>query len=705
MNSDYRFMRFGMLHCAILFVICFSSIAQSQDLNQELDARFPDSAPEPGPALISQESMTGSENIFYVRDQWRFMPGDSLAWADTLYDDSHWTFASTNLTEADLSFVEWSGMGWFRKKFIVDPEFRGKPLALLIDRHLGASEIYLNGEKVHELGSFSSAPENARTYSQDTPVAIVFPDREEHLLAVRFINPDIAGSGSLKEYNGFRFLLGDWEKHQNRHYAFISQWTSRNMFYIGALASFAIIHFLLFVFYPVEPRNLFFSLFVALLALLSYFFYRSELSGHTFEALYFNKFILISELIVLVFAARFTHSIEKHHAPFYSNAMFILGLAIAGVIAFFHSEFAWLREILVLIFVAEILRTVFMMLYKKRRGVWVLGIGLVLFLTGLLYSIMVNFDLLAGEPQTGNMIGAGFLVLSMSVYLSREFATTQKNLSQKLEEVKILSEKTIEQERIYKEREIEKRVLESENKRKSRELEEARQLQLSMLPGRMPSLRGYDIAVHMDTATEVGGDYYDYSLSKNGSLLLAIGDATGHGMKAGIMVAAAKSYFHTLAHEYSSLQMLKRISSGLRNLNLKIMYMGMMLVYCKKDCVEISTAGMPPALHYVRQEERVERVVLKGLPLGSHVQYPYKQKTVEMKNGDVLLLMTDGLMELFSRDREMLDIEKIEEALVHAADGTAGDIISAFTRLIDSWAGGAPPEDDITMMVLKKTTD
>jgi len=90
-------------------------------------------------------------------------------------------------------------------------------------------------------------------------------------------------------------------------------------------------------------------------------------------------------------------------------------------------------------------------------------------------------------------------------------------------------------------------ILEAENERKSQELEEARELQLSMLPKELPQLPYLDIAVYMQTATEVGGDYYDFHVGLDGTLTVVIGDATGHGMKAGTMVTAAKSLFRSYA--------------------------------------------------------------------------------------------------------------------------------------------------------------
>ncbi|MDX1591806.1 MAG: hypothetical protein R3283_07580, partial [Balneolaceae bacterium] len=139
-----------------------------QDLSDSLFFSFQELETE----RVTNEQLTDEDHIVYLRDQWRFQPGDNTAWSDIDYDDSGWEIISTNLTSADLSFVEWNGVGWFRKKVIVDPELAGKPIALIVDRHLGASEIYLNGEKILELGRFSTDPEQVENYSSGQPPVI-----------------------------------------------------------------------------------------------------------------------------------------------------------------------------------------------------------------------------------------------------------------------------------------------------------------------------------------------------------------------------------------------------------------------------------------------------------------------------------------------------------------------------------------------------
>jgi sigma-B regulation protein RsbU (phosphoserine phosphatase) len=134
------------------------------------------------------------------------------------------------------------------------------------------------------------------------------------------------------------------------------------------------------------------------------------------------------------------------------------------------------------------------------------------------------------------------------------------------------------------------------------------------------------------------------------------------------------------------------------------MYMGITLAKCRGTKVEIATAGMPPVIHYKFDEDTTELITLKGLPLGSGVDYPYLDHEVELANNDFLLFMSDGLTELFNSNRDMLGIEKVEQALKGAGDLKAADIVNQLSRIVENWSGGKEPEDDITFLVLKYQT-
>jgi ligand-binding sensor domain-containing protein len=144
-------------------------------------------------------------------------------------------------------------------------------------------------------------------------------------------------------------------------------------------------------------------------------------------------------------------------------------------------------------------------------------------------------------------IGYGFLFVGIVFGIDR---IQRRRLLAKVKERRRIEEAELRAETAElqaRASEAERKVLEAEFSQKKKELDEARELQLSMLPKELPQLPNLDIAVYMKTATEVGGDYYDFHIGLDGTLTVVLGDATGHGMKAGTMVTTTKSLFNVLA--------------------------------------------------------------------------------------------------------------------------------------------------------------
>lgn len=257
-----------------------------------------------------------------------------------------------------------------------------------------------------------------------------------------------------------------------------------------------------------------------------------------------------------------------------------------------------------------------------------------------------------------------------------------------------LVEKMIEEARRREE-------IEAENDQRAKELEEARQLQLSMLPKHLPQLPNLEIAAYMKTATEVGGDYYDFHLTADGTLTVAVGDATGHGLKAGTVVTAMKSLFHCFADEPELLPAMHRSSRVLKQMNLRSLFMGLTVIKLRGHALKISSAGMPPMLIYRSQNQVVEEVLIKAMPLGSITGYVYREEEFSLSPGDVVVLMSDGLPERFDFEDEMFDYERVKAVLSEAATSSPLEIIERLAAAGEAWANGRPQDDDITFVVLK----
>ena len=249
--------------------------------------------------------------------------------------------------------------------------------------------------------------------------------------------------------------------------------------------------------------------------------------------------------------------------------------------------------------------------------------------------------------------------------------------------------------------EAEARAVKAENERKSVELDEARNLQLSMLPKSLPKIHNLDIDVYMKTAAEVGGDYYDFDADDDGTLTLAIGDATGHGMRAGTMVSVIKSLFWAGAAKMDISEFFLASSTTIKKLKFWNLFMALTIAKIKGNECVISAAGMPPVYYYNAQRKEVEKIALKGPPLGSVPDFSYRQKRISLQTGDTLLFLTDGLPELFNEHDEMLEYKCIRKLFGEVAHKGPREIIDHLIEIGDRWKNGAPPEDDITFLVVK----
>ncbi|MBO0863020.1 MAG: SpoIIE family protein phosphatase, partial [Chloracidobacterium sp.] len=244
--------------------------------------------------------------------------------------------------------------------------------------------------------------------------------------------------------------------------------------------------------------------------------------------------------------------------------------------------------------------------------------------------------------------------------------------------------------------------IEAENEQRAKELEEARQLQLSMLPKRMPQLPHVEIAAVMKTATEVGGDYYDFHVGEDGTLTIAIGDATGHGLKAGTVVAATKGLFNHLAGQPDLVATLDQASRALKQMNLRSLFMALTLVKLNGDRLQCGVAGMPPILIYRAATRTIEEVPLHGAPLGGLSSYEYRRAELTLAVNDTLLLMSDGLPERFNAAGGMFGYEAIKELLLTHYAAPPQIIVERLLQAGDEWAAGKPADDDMTFIALRR---
>jgi serine phosphatase RsbU (regulator of sigma subunit) len=355
-------------------------------------------------------------------------------------------------------------------------------------------------------------------------------------------------------------------------------------------------------------------------------------------------------------------------------------------------QWYWYIQALTWFPVLEVARGMSRPVKNGVSGAWVVGAGMLFY---ALYMALNTLILVRGWAGADFSIRVRsvvilFLTGAVSIFLARRFARASLDLEDQLAQVKRLSAAALEHEKVK-----------AENERRARELEEASRLQLSMLPSKVPQLPHLDVAAYMKPATEVGGDYYDFHLGEDGALTVAVGDATGHGLKAGTMVAAVKGLFVTLAHHPDIPQTFNRLSRTLKQMNMRGLFMAMTIAKVRRDSLTVSIAGMPPVWIYRAASGEVEEVALRAVPLGGMLNYQYKVRELAIAPGDVVVLMSDGLPERFNTENEMLDYGATRDALAAAAHRAPREIIEHFVRVGDEWSNGRPQDDDVTFVVLK----
>jgi serine phosphatase RsbU (regulator of sigma subunit) len=470
--------------------------------------------------------------------------------------------------------------------------------------------------------------------------------------------------------------------------------------------SFAVVHLLLFIFYPRFTNNLFYALSMLGFAVLAFTAFYDPFVTSWHEIVLMMIFNIISVTVAISFGMLSVYTTIYKKLPLYTFLPMI-SLVLITLMFFLlpwtQKYFPMVMYVLLALGILDIGRLTLRSSRTPKEWGWIIGAGFTLSLLVFAYQFLMNAGIV---PAIGNnrevwMYGIPILAVSLSIYISLSFAQTHHQLTDQLARVKKLSDEALTQERRAKDEEIRRRLLQADNERKTEELEEARRLQLSMLPKQVPTLDHLDIAVSMQTATEVGGDYYDFYPDGRDSLLFAIGDATGHGIKAGTMVASTKALFNSFRNDENLDEVLTRWSAILHSMNLGNLFMSISLVRVNGRTITLANAGMPPALHYRAASGQIDEMIQKSLPLGSSLRFPYTTAVFEAEPGDVLLFMSDGLPELFNQKKEEFELGRVKSALQLVCTQSAKQIVRSLNDACVEWQNTAHQNDDITLIAVK----
>ena len=237
---------------------------------------------------------------------------------------------------------------------------------------------------------------------------------------------------------------------------------------------------------------------------------------------------------------------------------------------------------------------------------------------------------------------------------------------------------------------------------KNEELSQARELQLSIMPESSLRIQGWELQAQMQTCLEVGGDYFDYKVIGEGHAVIAVGDATGHGMKAAIVVAAAKAVFQRMAGQYPLPTVFREISLALQGLGIRGTYMGLILIDIRPNKAQIVASGMPPVLLKNAATGQVRRVTEPGPFIGFQAETVlYPEAEVDMADDDLLLAFSDGLSERFNSQQKMLGWEPIAQLLANLHGKKLVEDVDRLLLNSMDWERGNLLPDDVTVMLAR----
>jgi len=251
---------------------------------------------------------------------------------------------------------------------------------------------------------------------------------------------------------------------------------------------------------------------------------------------------------------------------------------------------------------------------------------------------------------------------------------------------------------------------EAESKRRLvDELHNASQIQRVLLPKRSPKLEDYSIAAANVPARIVSGDYYDYIKVDSSRYGVAIGDVSGKGIAASLVMAMCRSVLRANARAQPSPAAALRAVNRLLFPDIREdMFVSMSYLILTKGSGEITLAraGHDPALHYHHESSLVERIEPPGLALGIDTGNVFDRILVDhpltMSPGDCLLLTTDGVNEAIDHKGLEFGARRLEQAFREAAHLSPSKIVKHLQTTLATFVGDHPQADDITLIAIKR---
>jgi serine phosphatase RsbU (regulator of sigma subunit)/predicted ester cyclase len=242
-----------------------------------------------------------------------------------------------------------------------------------------------------------------------------------------------------------------------------------------------------------------------------------------------------------------------------------------------------------------------------------------------------------------------------------------------------------------------------ERERIEQELRVARSIQHASLPKEVPQLEGWQISPYYQPAREVGGDFYDFHLLSEGRLGLVVGDATGKGVPAALVMSSTRSMLRALARASDSPgEVLEQVNDLLVTDIPPNMFVTCFYAILEPESGSLTYANAGHDLPYLHRNGEAEELRARGMPLGLMPGMGYEEKEIELDVGEGVFFYSDGLVEAHDPEGEMFGFPRLR-ALI-AERGEERLLEEALLEELYSFVGeGWEQEDDITLLTLRRS--
>ncbi len=247
---------------------------------------------------------------------------------------------------------------------------------------------------------------------------------------------------------------------------------------------------------------------------------------------------------------------------------------------------------------------------------------------------------------------------------------------------------------------------ERESSRMREELEDARAIQLAMLPSSAPEVGWLELQGMSLPATEVGGDYYDFLPVDADRVAVIVGDVAGHGVASGLLLSGVRAGLHLLRADLAAPHaVVERLNLLVRDSGVSRLFMSLVVALFDRAAgeVRVVTAGHPPAMRFRAASGDVVVLEASSPPLGTRLPPGFPQREESLEPGDLWLFVTDGLLEATDPRGRPFGEQRLVEAFASAArrDPRPREVEQAVLSHLAFFRGDSELQDDLTVVVVR----